>query len=134
MSAPKIDAISGPGAINASTLGGEAVTLTGQNFGGNDFLRKLDKNATFDQLRQMIRAIQQTGALVILISVDFPLGGSWTRMYRELAQETGCPHVPDQLGGIFGHRDLMSDEVHPNAKGYAIMAEKIEPVLRNYLD
>ena len=103
-------------------------------FGGNDFLRKLDKNATFDQLRQMIRAIQQTGALVILISVDFPLGGSWTRMYRELAQETGCPHVPDQLGGIFGHRDLMSDEVHPNAKGYAIMAEKIEPVLRNYLD
>lgn len=101
--------------------------------GGNDFLRKNDKIATFENLRQIIKAIQQTGALVILISVDFPLGGSWAKMYRELARETGCPHVPDQLGGIFGHRELMSDEVHPNHKGYAIMAEKIQPVLEQYL-
>ena len=101
--------------------------------GGNDFLRKNDKNATFESLRQIIKAIQESGALVILISVDFPLGGSWTKRYRELARDTGCPHVPDQLGGIFGHRELMSDEVHPNHKGYAIMAEKIEPVLRKYL-
>lgn len=102
--------------------------------GANDFLRKADKNATFDHLRHMIRVIQETGALVILISVDFPLGGSWTKRYRELARETGCPHVPDQLGGIFGHPELMSDEVHPNHKGYAIMAENIEPVLRKYLN
>lgn len=102
--------------------------------GANDFLRKNNKNATFDNLRQIIRTIQQTGALVILISVDFPLGGSWTKSYRELAYETGCPQMGDQLGGIFGHRELMSDEVHPNHKGYAIMAQKIEPVLRKYLD
>jgi lysophospholipase L1-like esterase len=102
--------------------------------GGNDFLQKRDKNATFDNLRQIIEAIQQTGALVILISVDFPLGGSWTTRYRELARQTGCPHVPDQLGGLFGHPDLMSDEIHPNAKGYAIMAQKIQPVLQQYLN
>lgn len=102
--------------------------------GANDFLRKNNKNATFDNLRQIIEAIQQTGALVILISIDFPLGGSWTKRYRELAVATGCPQVPDQLSGIFGHRELMSDEVHPNAKGYAIMADKIEPVLRQYLN
>lgn len=101
--------------------------------GGNDFLRKHDKNATFDNLRQMIKAIQQTGALVIIVSVDFPLGGSWTKRYRELSEETGCPQVADILGGIFGHRDLMSDQIHPNPKGYAIMAEKILPVLQQYL-
>jgi len=102
--------------------------------GANDFLQKRDKDATFENLRKMIKAVQQTGALVILVSVDFPLGGSWTKRYRELAQETGCPHVPNMLGGILGHPQLMSDQVHPNAKGYTIIAGKIKPVLQKYLN
>ncbi len=101
--------------------------------GSNDFMQKKNIDMTFNNSRQMIQAIQQTGALVIMLSVEFPLGGSYARRYRELAEEMGCPHVTDLLDGIIGRPELMSDAVHPNARGYQKMADKIEPVLRGYL-
>jgi lysophospholipase L1-like esterase len=38
--------------------------------------------------------------------------------------------IPDILDGIMGHPGLMSDSVHPNGRGYAMVADRIEPVLR----
>jgi lysophospholipase L1-like esterase len=39
----------------------------------------------------------------------------------------------DILGGIIGHGDLMSDTIHPNEQGYGIIADRLEPVLRELL-
>jgi lysophospholipase L1-like esterase len=37
------------------------------------------------------------------------------------------------LGGIVGEPSLMADQVHPNAKGYEVMATKIEAAIRPVL-
>ena len=100
--------------------------------GGNDFIRRKPVDAAVANLRQMIQQAHAQGALVILIGFDFPLG-SWNTRYRELAEESGAAFVSDALGGILGEPDLMHDEIHPNAAGYAIMADRIEPVLRRFL-
>jgi lysophospholipase L1-like esterase len=101
--------------------------------GGNDFLRRLDRDIAFSNLETMIRRIQEKGALVILIGHDFPLGGSWAVKYQDLARRTGCPFVPAVLDGILGDSALMADNIHPNAAGYERFAEKVEKVLAKYL-
>ncbi len=100
--------------------------------GGNDFMQKKSQDAAFANLRQIIEQIQQRGALVILLGFKFPLGESWGPRYEELARDTGCAYVPNLLGGILGHTDLMSDGVHPNAQGYALIAQRIAPVLQKH--
>ncbi len=102
--------------------------------GGNDVLRKIPEDETFGNLRLIITQTQQAGALVILIGFDFPLKSSYERRYAELAEELGCPFVPDVMDDVFNNRELMADSVHPNARGYRVMAERIAPVLRKYAE
>ena len=101
--------------------------------GANDFLRRLDEDRAFANFETIIERIQQRGALVILIGLDFPLNRSYARRYRELARRKGCPFVPDVMDGILGDRDLMTDQVHPNAGGYKLWAQRVERVLRPYV-
>jgi lysophospholipase L1-like esterase len=87
--------------------------------GGNDMLRRLPAEQQFANLRQAIERIQKTGALVILLGLDdMPalLGG---------AEEAGALYVPDLLDGVKGDRALMYDTIHPNARGYARIAERL---------
>jgi lysophospholipase L1-like esterase len=37
------------------------------------------------------------------------------------------------LEGIIGNPALLSDAIHPNDAGYALMADRIEPALRQVL-
>lgn len=102
--------------------------------GGNDMLQRFNEDETFGNLEQIIKRIQDRGGMVILIGLDgLLLNPSYSRKYRELAKKMGCPHVPDILGGILGHPALMRDQIHPNAKGHALIADKIEPVLKECL-
>jgi len=102
--------------------------------GGNDLLRRVDPGTTFQNLETMIRRIQDKGALVIVVGLGAtPISPRLGGRYRALARRTGCPLVPDVMGGILGEPQLMSDGIHPNARGYTRMAEKIEPALREYL-
>ena len=41
--------------------------------------------------------------------------------------------MPDILSDIFGHPSLMADPIHPNDQGNTMMADRIEPVLRELL-
>jgi len=102
--------------------------------GGNDYLQKRNRAQTFQNLQAIITKIQGQGALVILVGADFPLAGSFARLYRETAQKLGCPYIPNILKGILGHGDLTADSIHPNAAGYKLMADRIEPVVRQYLN
>ena len=54
--------------------------------------------------------------------------------YVIFAKENGCLLVPNILGGLFGHSDLMVDTVHPNAKGYKIVAESFYETIKNYMN
>ncbi len=100
--------------------------------GGNDILQRRSRKDTFANLEEIIRRIQQGGALVILVGIkgSVLLGIDWREDYRDLARRMGCLFVPDIQKGVFGHPDLMHDALHPNALGYGKIAERIEPVLR----
>ncbi len=51
-------------------------------------------------------------------------------MYHSLWQTKGVVYVPNVLKGIEGNPLLLSDSVHPNDRGYAIIAMRVAPVLK----
>jgi lysophospholipase L1-like esterase len=101
--------------------------------GGNDVLKRSPVEETFSNLESMIRRIQDTGALVILIGVSGSLiYPQYDDEFAALAKRTGCPLVPEILANM-RNDGLLADQVHPNARGYGVFCDRVEPVLREFL-
>jgi len=99
--------------------------------GGNDFLRKLDEAQAADNLRAMVRLAKSRGAQVVLIAVPKPgLLPSPADFYAVVAKEFGVPHEEAALRKILTDNALKADLVHPNATGYAKLAEAIAALLK----
>lgn len=91
--------------------------------GGNDLKNRVHVDTARANLAEIIQQIQAAGAMVVLGGIDIPLyGKGYAQMYEDLARQTGSVLIPNVLGGLFGHSELMSDSIHPNDKGYEIMA------------
>ena len=102
--------------------------------GGNDFLQKAPEEQIFKNLDQIVVAIHRTGAVILLVGVEgHILTSGHEKLFRELAERRGTAYVPDILDDIFGQDDFMSDNLHPNDRGYRIMADRIKPVLEKML-
>lgn len=102
--------------------------------GGNDLKNGMSKESAFRNLKRIVTEIQERGALVVLGGVNVPFWGrGFGEAYRELAEETGSVLIPNVLDGLMGKSHLMSDTIHPNAAGYAIMAEKFFAAAEPYL-
>jgi lysophospholipase L1-like esterase len=113
---------------------GESPRIVIVGLGANDMLRRQPIDPAFANLRAMVDRIHARGALVVLLGVDGPrMYGDWDGRYRQLARETGCVFVPDLLDGVIGDPALMYDQVHPNAQGYAKIAERIDSEIGEYL-
>mgnify|MGYP000676685924 CR=1 FL=1 len=98
--------------------------------GGNDLIRKLSQQQLKSNLDQMIQLIQNTGAEVMLIGVpNFSLMLSIPDLYSQLSELQNVPIQLDILQKIERDRRLKSDQVHPNAAGYKLMAETIHQEL-----
>ena len=99
--------------------------------GGNDFLRRLPKQQAAENVRAMIRMAKTRGIDVLLIGTPEP-GFTLTPpdFYGQIAKEFGVPYEGDALGKILKDASLKSDQVHPNANGYRVLAERIFEVLR----
>lgn len=95
--------------------------------GGNDILRKLSMSELKRNLLAMVELIEQSGAKVILVGVpDFALlGFSAHSIYDEVAREKDLIYEDEILAYVESRRELKSDYVHPNAKGYEMMADAI---------
>jgi len=50
--------------------------------------------------------------------------------YAEIAGEFRIPYEAEVLGKILRDGSLKSDQVHPNAQGYGLMAERVYDLLR----
>ena len=102
--------------------------------GGNDLKNGVDKKTAFKNLKDIVDTIQASGALVVFGGIRLLF---WDRGYEEeyekLAEETGALLVPDILGGLMGHEELMHDTIHPNGAGYKIMAQKFYTRIEPYL-
>jgi lysophospholipase L1-like esterase len=102
--------------------------------GGNDLKNGVDKKTAFQNLNDIVRAIQNEGALVVIGGIRLLF---WDRGYAEeyekLAEETGAILVPDILSGLMGTEKFMSDTIHPNAAGYEVMAKRFHKAIESYL-
>jgi len=99
--------------------------------GGNDMLRKLDEAQTKANLREIIRMIRAGGISVVLVGVPKPaLITGTAEFYAEIAKEFNVPYEGKIVSEVLHQRDLKSDSIHPNAKGYRKMAEAIAELLR----
>ena len=107
--------------------------------GANDYLswgsqrKGPSTEESFKNLKYVVDKIIKEGAIVVIAAI--PFDSEYKRRYKELAKETGALLIPDIMKGILGNPSLMSlDRMHPNDKGYQVMAENIleylEPLLQ----
>lgn len=102
--------------------------------GGNDYLNRVPKEETFNNLKEIITKLQAEGSLTIVLGVRGGLlRDSYGNDYRKLAEETGSAYVPNVLEDLIGNDEYMDDAIHPNEAGHRMIAEKIYPILEELL-
>ena len=99
--------------------------------GGNDFLRRLSRQQVAANVRAMIRLAKERGVEVVLIGTPEPgLAVSAPAFYAEIAQELRIPYEDGVIGQILRDAALKSDPIHPNARGYRLIAERLAGLLK----
>ena len=99
--------------------------------GGNDFLRKLGEANAAANVRAMIKLAKDKGIGVVLMATPKPgLSISPPDFYAGLAKEFAIPFDDSVLKSVLRNNDLKSDLIHPNAKGYAQIAESLAKLLK----
>lgn len=99
--------------------------------GGNDFLRNLGKAQVAENVRRMVALAKARGAGVLLIGTP-EKGFTLTppAFYGELARQLGIPYEGKVIGEILRNSELKSDTIHPNARGYRLIAERVAALLK----
>ena len=105
--------------------------------GGNDFLRRQTPKNVKEDIRHIVKAVQQAGAQVALVSVpELSVLGivagkpSDSPIYEELADDEKVHLVPNVFSEILARPELCADRIHPNALGYLQMATGIHARLQ----
>jgi len=94
--------------------------------GGNDFLQKVPKEKTFQNLGMIIKTFQDRGAVVVLLGVRGGLITDRTEEdFKNIAEEYNTAFVPNVLDGMFGNQAYMADTIHPNTAGYEMISKKV---------
>lgn len=98
--------------------------------GGNDLLRKLDRQQLRDNLRRMFETVNQRGIPMVMIAVpQMNLLVSDAPIYKELAEEFNIPLIEGVVGDLLTNPKLKSDQVHPNNAGYEKLAKAVADLL-----
>jgi len=103
--------------------------------GANDILRKKDLIKAKENVRHMVKLAKEKGVYVLLVGVPTYdiLSFNTASFYYEIAKEEGLEIEDRALEKILGSDELKSDQVHPNALGYELMAKNIAKILsENY--
>ncbi|MBI4844789.1 MAG: arylesterase [Nitrospirae bacterium] len=99
--------------------------------GGNDLLGKLGEEEAADNLGKMVRMAKERGIDVVLLGVPrLSLTSiSAAGFYRDVALEFDIPYDNKILFEIISNASLKSDYIHPNVRGYRMMAEAVAKLL-----
>ena len=98
--------------------------------GGNDLLRKMDLEEMESNIRSMIQLSLDRDISVILLGVPKPgIFLSSFDVYKKIANSMNIIFIEDLISDVLGDKSLKSDSIHPNKKGYNVMAEEIYSLL-----
>jgi len=106
------------------------------SIGGNDFLRRQPENETRTNIRAIIQACKAAGAETLLVGVPSVGVGaalgypSDHPLYADLAKAENVPYYANGWSQILGKDALKSDQIHPNAAGYAEFARGLTAYLK----
>jgi acyl-CoA thioesterase-1 len=99
--------------------------------GGNDFLRRLGNQQAERNVRDMVKLARSRGVGVMLIGTPEP-GFSVTppAFYSTIAKELRVPYEVGIIGQVLRDANLKADPIHPNARGYRLIAERLADQLK----
>ncbi len=109
--------------------------------GANDALRALDPAEAERNLDRILTRLQRAGVRTLLVGMLAPpnLGRDYANafngLYGRLAEKHRVALYPFFLDGVAAEASLIQqDGLHPNARGVAVMVERILPAVEKLLD
>jgi acyl-CoA thioesterase-1 len=108
--------------------------------GANDGLRGIKLKDSKKNLEDLIVKSQESGLKVVIAGMEIPpnYGKEYTAQFRaifpELAKKYKVNLIPFLLKDVAGKKDLnLEDGIHPNAKGYKIIAKTVFEEIKGML-
>jgi lysophospholipase L1-like esterase len=99
--------------------------------GGNDFLRRLGNAQAEANVREMVRLARSRNIEVLLIGIPEPgISVSPPAFYAEVATQFKLPYEESVIGEVLRDASLKSDPIHPNGRGYGVIAGRLADRLR----
>jgi acyl-CoA thioesterase-1 len=109
-------------------------------FGGNDGLRGLPVAETRSNLDQVLTALENAHVKIVLAGITLPTDygpdyiRSFQQVFRDLAARHHVAFVPMLYKNLVNVPGTIQDDgIHPTAKGSAIIADTLLPVLKPLL-
>ena len=109
-------------------------------FGGNDALRGISPQQTYQNMRTIIERLQKRNIPILLAGMQAPrnLGKkyktSFDDIFPRLAREYDLVYYPFFLKDVAGKPDLnISDRIHPNREGIAVIVRNIMPYVEKLI-
>jgi len=115
-----------PGLLQANTPGLVLVSI-----GGNDFLRRLPLERTRAALIELVKTAQGRAQVVLIAQPEpTPMAAAMGALkdhpvYAEVAGDTGAPLFEGGWSYVLSRAELRSDQIHANAQGYGVFAERL---------
>ena len=105
--------------------------------GGNDLLHKTQPSEVISNLKAILLQAKAQGIATILVAIpEFsPLKATFGNLsdhplYAAIAKETTTPLIADVFSLVLSDRDLKADQIHANAKGYAVVSQQMHEKLK----
>ena len=94
-------------------------------------MRKLGDQAAAANIRAMVKLARNKSIAVVLIATPKPgFSVAPPDFYAEIAKEFALPFDENILKKILTDNALKADLVHPNARGYLMLAEQLAALLK----
>jgi lysophospholipase L1-like esterase len=81
----------------------------------------------------MVDSIQAAGAACALVEVRMAVVSPYLPDLKRISREKKTLLIPNILQGILSDPGLKSDQMHPNSRGYELMARRIYRQIKPYL-
>lgn len=94
-------------------------------FGANDFFQQIPLNETKKNIEQIVDKLQNAGNIAVIVSTEDGQLKNQYNMLKKIAKEKKVLFIDGILNEIWTDRNLFYDDIHPNSKGYKLVAEKI---------